>query len=79
MEDKDEFTIEEKISDERVKREAIIAETDKIIDLIEQHYNNTKASIEYASTKRNEIITEIQEIVQKKDIEKLSELFERLR
>lgn len=79
MDEKESIEFVKKVVEEIKKRKDIVAESDEIVQKIEQHYQDKKAETECIDVERNAIINEIHDITKKKDISKLDELFERLR
>lgn len=79
MDEKDAVAYEKKVIEEMQKRKDYVAEADKIVQKIEQHYLDKKAETECIDVERNAIINEIHDVTQKRDVGKLDALFERLR
>lgn len=79
MDEKEDVEFEKKIIEEMQKRKNIVAESDEIVQKIEQHYLDKKADTECIDVERNAIIKEIHDVTKVKDLSKLDELFERLR
>lgn len=72
-------SFEKKIDQEMQKRMDIIAEADNMIRSIERHYQKRKAETESIDVERNELIRQIHETADQKDLSKLYDLLERLR
>lgn len=77
-EDAEKF-FQEKIIAELQKRKEIIDEADRVVQLLEKHYQDKKSQVKSADVERNKVVERIYDIIEQKDIIQLDDLFERLR
>lgn len=77
-EDAEKF-FQEKIIAELQKRKEIIDEADRVVQLLEKHYQDKKSQVKSADVERNKVVERIYDIIEQKDISQLDDLFERLR
>lgn len=77
-EDAEKF-FQEKIIAELQKRKEIIDEADRVVQLLEKHYQDKKSQVKSTDVERNKVVERIYDIIEQKDIIQLDDLFERLR